>query len=1167
MGNSLSAEASQKGQRTSQKLSKPKTGNPTAAGLLSTTGLSSSTRLSAGARRLSLPQAPTPSTASPVVSETVPPVPEIPELPANATDEKKKLDLGNRISRKLFRSNTFKELTGRRKRSETIDVPTSQQERRTSRKNSLQTRPEDGYNYNSTPIQGSMSVNASRTSSNYDLGSYEAKRLLNLVEEPSHETRSSVSGSHMYISESIYGDFRGRRPSIPETTPEITRANSEISLYTPMRRRSLMTPGIATREVPANPGPSKPRVRHSLPSTPARRGSIESLGDDTSYFPPLTIDPNLIPRALTPCEAEYKQTGAFKLGTLRITNGSPARSPARNPDENKKFGGSEGLLDDEPKENYSEPKKHAPNDSAGSNIPDASSEQADHQNNVGSLTSSQKFIQDAAVSSSFVEPQASQFSPEPQPSPLSNDEQLNVPQIQVTSKHTAIEDELFDDEQNEYSSVEVLDVRVDTNAKSSPRAKVTPEKRGSREIIRADSGIASPASEYSHVPLSKADSGYSSSISLRSLSSKPSALEKDRASEKESEVVSNIKTNKDESTAESKVASRTAVVVVDVTKPVEETSPPPVPMKDPHHLALASPRGTSALAPSVQQSPMTPNGSNRSRTSERFLSQSNTQIQASRNLKYHRANTHSPTMSNSSMRIGTGIRKPGKLHRFLSGSRAPLTAYSTHPNEYSSVPTVSRDLQTRLQTHTGSMPMSLRRLTLRSAASKETLGTILSVGSAELLQDDDVSPKSPGGQLWTSDRIQRKPVSSRSPITHRTSVSTKKPIPRKPVPIRINDSGMAGEFTRSPEAIDENSGESELAQAASDHVTSGDVSSDGSGTHVTEEKTVRHSLVVSRHAGSGTSVNHTKEDLGMNNTGAEIIYGQARDRSHSLTSELPLAMPSFKSSKSPPPVSMRTRNMKTRRFSAPIRPQSTPPEMRWPGRPPYSRRGSQEGSGRAPDFTGTFAFNHAGIPRSYSQENFRTFDPAQYGEDSSAMSTANNLRAMSLRFDVGKAQVPNWNVQADHGPTLSRPSSADQSRRGSLGSQSSQQSSATTDPNFSLQQKYSHPNLPSLHRRSSYDEYNLTSQNSCVRDNGPYPSMPRNGRAFVSDPWSGRSMSMPQQWDQELNQEFNQPIRHPPYAPRHHQRHRSLDQYGNPMPYRVLHSYNSPAYRNVPIWR
>ncbi|KAI1206735.1 uncharacterized protein F4807DRAFT_453280 [Annulohypoxylon truncatum] len=1150
MGNSLSAEASGRGQRTTQKLSKPKTGNPTAAGLLSTTGLSGSTRPSPGARRLSLPYAPSPTTASPVIPETVPTVPEVPEVPASVLDEKKGLELGNRISRKLFRSNTFKELTGRRKRSESIDVPSSQQERWSSRTSSLINGPEDGYSYNPTPIQGSLSVNVSRTSSNYDLGSYEAKRLLNLVEEPSYENSSVVSGNHLYISESIHGDFRGRRPSIPETTPEMTRANSEASLYTPMRRRSLMTPGIATREVPVDPGPSKPRVRHSLPSTPARRRSIESLGDEEAHFPALSIDPNLIPRALTPCEAEYKQTGAFKLGTLRITNGSPARSPARKPDEKMKFGDTEMLLDGEPTGDYFEPKKLSPSLSINPDIPNTAS------------TPSQNSHTDAAVPPNFVEPEACpQFPADHQSSILLHDEQLKVPQMQVTSKHTAMEDELFDDEQNEYSSVEVLDVRIDTNAKSVPRPKVAPEKRSSREIIRADSGIASPASEYSHVPLSKADSGYSSSISLRSLSSKPSAAEKDRASEKEVEALDNANMKQGEDIGESRVASPTTAVVA--ATPVDDASPPPVPIKDPHLLALASPRGTCDLSLSAQKSlnPTLPDISNHILAPKGNISPSNIQIQASRNLKIYRANLHT---SNSSLRIGSGIRKPGKLQRFLSGSRAPLTAYSTHPTDHASVPAVSRDLQARLQTHTGSTPMSLRRLTLKSAASKETLGTILSVGSAELLQDDDVSPKSSVGQLWTSDRIQRKPISLKSTLTHTTSVSTKKPIPRKPVPIRINDSSVTGPLTTSPRAIDESSGENETGQTTSTQVTGKDTEGDGS-SHLTDGKRERHSASFPRLTGPNAMASHVKES-GTTSTGARHGYELAQGKSHPLTFlEPPPAVPNIKSSKSPPPVSMRTRNMKSRRFSAPIRPQSTPPEMRWSGRPSYPRRESQEGNVETSDFIGTSTLYHAAIPRSYSQGNLRIFDPAQLGDESSAIPTANNLRTMSSRFDAVKAQVPNWNVQADHGPTLSRPSSSDHlhNRRGSFGSQSSQQHSSTTDPSSFQQQQYSHSNPPSLHHRSSYDEYNLIPQDSCVRDNGPYPSMPRNGQAVVSDPWSGRSMSMPQQWDQELSQ----PVRHPPYAPRRHQRHRSLDQYGNPMPYRVLHSYNSPAYRNVPIWR
>ncbi|KAI2466765.1 hypothetical protein F4781DRAFT_339035 [Annulohypoxylon bovei var. microspora] len=1164
MGNSLSADASRRGQRTTQKLSKPKTGNFNSAGLLSTTGISNSTRPSPGTRRLSLPQAPSSATTSPVISETAP---AIPEVPANVSDDRKGLELGSRISKRLFRSNTFKEFSSRRKRSEGADVPSSQQERWSSRTSSLINGPEDGYNYNPTPIQGSLSVNVSRTSSHYDLRSYEAKRLLNLVEEPSYEDDSVVSGNHMYISESLHGDFRGRRPSIPETTPEITRANSEISLYTPMRRRSLMTPGIATREVPVDPGPSKPRVRHSLPSTPARRGSIESLDGEAAGFPPLSINPNLIPRALTPCEAEYKQTGAFKLGTLRITNGSPARSPARNPDENMEFRSPEQLLDGEPTDDYFEPKKFAPSSRVKTDFSSIAIGKVDVQNTDSFLTPSQKAPPDEAVFARSVEPQAfTEFPPGHQSGPLShNDDNLKVPQIQVTSKNTAMEDELFDDEQ-EFTSVEILDVRVDTNAKSlPPRPRLTAEKKNSKEIIRTDSGIASPASEYSHVPLSKADSGYSSSISLRSFSSKPSAPEKERGSENEVEAVKNANMKQKESIGGLEVASSTTTAIADIfPKQLDEISPPPVPMKDPHLLAFVSPKGSGELSPSSQKSPKSPGTSKHNQAPERILSPNNIQIQANRNLKIHRASLHSPAMSNSSLRISTGIRKPGKFQRFLSGGRAPLATYRTHPTEYTSVPAISGDMQARLQTHTGSMPMSLRGLTLKSAASKETLGTILSVGSAELLQDDDVSPKNSGGQLWTSDRNQRTQISIGSTITHTTSVSTKKPIPRKPVPIRIKDSSLAEEFTKSPKVINKNSEENETVQTVSTSVTSGDVEIEGSSHIVTGNKRTRYSAPIPRLTGSKTTASHAEEDLGMTYTGTECGLELAQGKLHSLASlELPPAMPNIKSSKSPPPVSMRTRNMKSRRVSAPIRPQSTPPEMRWSGRPPYSRRGSQEGNGIAPEFTGTFASSHIGISRSYSQENFRTFDPAQYGEESSTLPTANHFRTMSLRLDIAKAQVPNWNVQADHGPTLSRPSSSDHSRRGSLASQSNPQSPATTDPSFFQRQQSLHPNPPLLHRRSSYDEYNLKAQDSCISDNGPYPSIPRNGRAFVSDPWSGRSMSMTQQGDQE----WNQPVRHPPHAPRSHQRHRSLDQYGNPMPYRVLHSYNSPAYRNVPIWR
>ncbi len=63
------------------------------------------------------------------------------------------------------------------------------------------------------------------------------------------------------------------------------------------------------------------------------------------------------------------------------------------------------------------------------------------------------------------------------------------------------------------------------------------------------------------------------------------------------------------------------------------------------------------------------------------------------------------------------------------------------------------------------------------------------------------------------------------------------------------------------------------------------------------------------------------------------------------------------------------------------------------------------------------------------------------------------------------------------------------------------------------------------------------------------------------DPWNQQQQGPTwQQWDQ--------PSRQPPlqvHRGHGHHRNRSLG-YGNNPPYRILHSYNSPAYRNAPIW-
>lgn len=142
MGNSLSAEAPWRGQRTSQKLSKPNTGNPTTAGLLNHNGAFNPARSSPVARRLSLPTAPSPV-----------PFLDLPETDHVVSTSElgggRETGSGSRLSR-LFRSNTSKEVPRYRKRSSSI-VSGSQQGHWSSRTNSMRNGSEEVVNYGHVP--------------------------------------------------------------------------------------------------------------------------------------------------------------------------------------------------------------------------------------------------------------------------------------------------------------------------------------------------------------------------------------------------------------------------------------------------------------------------------------------------------------------------------------------------------------------------------------------------------------------------------------------------------------------------------------------------------------------------------------------------------------------------------------------------------------------------------------------------------------------------------------------------------------------------------------------------------------------------------------------------------------------------------------------------------
>ncbi len=187
------------------------------------------------------------------------------------------------------------------------------------------------------PMTSWLPPAGSRTSWNYDLTSYEAQRLLNLVEESHIERLTGMSETKMTVV--TEATWKSSNPVKPIVTT-ISRANSDMSLYTPVRRRSVIqTPGIATRSNSARPSSRARNYRHSVPPTPSlsRQHSFESHRSGVSSMPPLPLSLGIgfldsAPRAVTPREDEYQSIGAFKLGTLRITNGtaSPVTSEVEN---------------------------------------------------------------------------------------------------------------------------------------------------------------------------------------------------------------------------------------------------------------------------------------------------------------------------------------------------------------------------------------------------------------------------------------------------------------------------------------------------------------------------------------------------------------------------------------------------------------------------------------------------------------------------------------------------------------------------------------------------------------------------------------------------------------------------------------------------------------------
>jgi hypothetical protein len=920
-----------------------------------------------------------------------------------------------------------------------------------------------------------------------------------------------------------------------------------------MRRRSLMTPGVATRPVPADFAiPSKIQSRHSLPPTPARQDSLESVGAGVLSIPRPSFDPNLISRAHTPCEANYQQTGAFKHGTLRITNGSPARTPAWE------------ITDDDLRNNSSQAAARqtsyfdAGSEVKGKRTVDSSREADDSQNpSPPSLVTGASV---GTVSTPTIRTDEQSNAPDFLPelrltmSPISISEvESGSPDLQTTSKHTAVEDDLFEDGPLEYVN-EVLNVRLDPDAKSQPSHPTSSVAEEKRKIDRSDSGIvASPTSTAPHKSLSKADSGYSSSVSIRSLSSK-----------------------------------RKGKLEVDHYRNIEAVSPQ-VPAFEHAGLSATSsmwPRSANAGSPEVRiqgswrdkRRPLVPRKDRPTKAPKQDTALSHDLPSSSRKIgspskrilvsetegPSHPSSSglKSPSVPTSTLSISDAPRKQGRLHRFLSGARVPLTVHVTHAlDKEADVPPVPQAVQAKLHEHTGLSPVSFDNSILRANDTRENseLTTITktaiiedSKSTVRALQDDAFNGRT--GQDKARGRKTNFHIHLISSTITRaaSSVIAKKPIARKPAHARTKQRDTDG-TTNS--ALGNSATVTPSFNETSDCYQN-DVDNVNSSSLANTDKELRY-RGLSFMRGRSSSLSASVDDLNA------TAYGDAHHSSLVVQSGHYTAFQESSSTgqysvSRTPPVSMKTRNTGSLRVPPPIRPRSTPPGQS--GAPTLSREPSRDGIQSYSPYRHAMDSNYIALSRESSQESFYAYSSTNiqaFLSGPSQTPVTKTTRSSIVQHRLGDSQLPNG-THPKHGTTLSREPSFDHSRRSSLASQTSHHSAPS---NRQPWPQYPAQDLPTLRHRSSYDGYSFQTKQSCIQTSGqnnrPYPSLSRHsGQTHVSDPLSG----------QPLFQQSRQYQQHSRYVSRGHLRHHSLDQYGYPAPYRVLHSYNSPAYKGVPIW-
>ncbi|ROW10164.1 hypothetical protein VMCG_01856 [Cytospora schulzeri] len=1061
----------------------------------------------------------------------------------------------------LFRSKSSQEAAERRKsrRNTIVGAPVdylTPENPSVVRANSVNTHnlERGSHRYSGLLVPENRSPTGCRASWTHDR-SYETQRVLNRVQEqPTGLPRSNTFDSPFAPTPEEMQTPAWRRRSLPvqprETQPpenaSISRTNSELSMHPPMRRRSMIqTPGVATRSVRPGRTNARSSVRHGHTVTPtlATQASFET-DDSIPSLPPLPTPYRLeidAPRVATPKDGEYSTTGAFKLGTLRITNGSPDLTPAGSTEAEPTVSRPDYFTAIPPRA-----KSETIVDNVQTSTTSAELQKSDVAYRANAKPESGLSSKADVPSLSITVPPAgpvSQYTTGLQLSPIEiDDTPLFRPSLEIQTKHTAVEDLLFDmedDSQPEIPAVEKLDVRLDPSAKGLPPQPLV-EPTQPEGVKRTDSGFVSNSvsvSSTSNSSLTKADSGYSSSVSLRSFRSgkKTPATEKDtgRGSTESARNSPEIEDKEPRHALELQFPSPfSADDIIAPWAPETENAPTP-PLKD-QQAVCALPR--NADGDDARAKPMSP-GKTRIKAERQQLPNIDVGQTGDRHGRSYEPASPIPTSAKSDatdpmspLSIGSNSQKHGRLHRLLSMrgsgfSRTPLTAHVTHAVD-KQVPSVPKDIEEKLREHTGRFPMTTKRLALRSQMSKETLKTILSVGSLELAMEDelpstpvflDTDSESENAPCTSGDASLRQTINSMQSNFKQAAVSmmpNRKSITRKPVPIRKEPQESVAN------QVAENDG-LELTSYNSVNSSLGSNAYDVAAKAMTEDYQSQRG----RHASRSMTLTEKSHQLQLRTYSLNMPSSPSNGYlSPPSPSPSPRAVSPPKKERSQPPVSMETRSFRTPPPRSPLSPRS----------PAVLRKKSREAM-RSP------TSNTSDVP------------PVPTLIRRGSLDSIGRVAAVS----ASNYRAADWDPQAHQNSLGSQLSSLNNSRHNSPSSVPSDRVHRPARAHQSSQ----HSNEP-VKQQFTIDGLVRNQQQAVDVPHAAHQG-PRPRSLSQSDHWHHPKLVEDHQW--------NHHTRYPPYVPRgQHRRNQSAGNQphhapGHP-PYRILHSYNSPAYRNAPIW-